>query len=615
MKYKRNKLKKGFTLIELLAVIVILAIIALIATPRIMAAIEQARKEAFRNDVYGIVKAVERDYVKRILDEEKIEVTYEFNDYVQTVTPDYIDELAFTGRGPKNGTIIVDEDGNVDLALDDDKWCVIIVKGTSEAIMNEYVSGECVIEEGVITGPIYDEAEITNMITLGYIPVASADELNNVRYEVDNIFGSGTIWEDTYTGGLDKSYIQVRDINLSTYDNWESIGNSNDLFVGVYDGNGYMINNLTQLHGVNNYPEGGNHGYTVAGLFGRVEGVSLSNIVMDNISVRGSQGVGGLVGWSNSSGLSTIDNVHILSGEVIASESDPGQVNESYAVGGLIGYTYSIEISNCSVNVDVYSEGGAVGGLAGEAYESVISNSWASGNVVGSYDTGGFIGFGYDEVINNSYSIGNVEGVERYHSTTAPYYLGGFAGRIYGEVNNSYSTGNITSTYEGTNYSFSYGGFAGENAANINYSFATGDVFCIVCEAAGGFVGSHGPFAEYITNSYATGNVTGAADVGGFVGWLFDSQLSNSYSTGVVTSSGNAGGFAANNSLWGDDFFPENSYYDIDNSNQSDNGLGYARSTSLMKEQSTFVDFDFENIWAIDPSVNNGYPYLINNNF
>ena len=140
--------KKGFTLIELLAVIVILAIIALIATPRIMAAIEQARKEAFRNDVYGIVKAVERDYVKRILDEEKIEVIYEFEDYNQTVAPEHIDDLAFTGRGPKNGTIVVDEDGNVDLALDDDNWCASKSFFSSEVLVGEYIEGECIISGG-----------------------------------------------------------------------------------------------------------------------------------------------------------------------------------------------------------------------------------------------------------------------------------------------------------------------------------------------------------------------------------------------------------------------------------------------------------------------------------
>ena len=144
MKYIRNKLKKGFTLIELLAVIVILAIIALIATPRIMAAIEQARKEAFRNDVYGIVKAVERDYVKRILDEEKVGVTYEFEDYVQTVTPEHIDELAFTGSGPKNGTIVVDEDGNIDLALDDDNWCCKLGED-GEVILKDINEGPCEI--------------------------------------------------------------------------------------------------------------------------------------------------------------------------------------------------------------------------------------------------------------------------------------------------------------------------------------------------------------------------------------------------------------------------------------------------------------------------------------
>ena len=153
MKYIRNKFKKGFTLIELLAVIVILAIIALVATPRIMAAIEQARKEAFRNDVYGIVKAVERDYVKRMLDEEKVEVTYEFNDYVQTVTPEHIKELEFTGRGPKNGTIIVDEEGNIELALDDDNWCCKLGED-GEVKLKDINEGPCEIDSDTQEEPV-----------------------------------------------------------------------------------------------------------------------------------------------------------------------------------------------------------------------------------------------------------------------------------------------------------------------------------------------------------------------------------------------------------------------------------------------------------------------------
>ncbi len=56
--------KKGFTLIELLAVIVILAVIALIATPLIMNTIEDAKKGAAKNSVYGIIAAGELKHTK-----------------------------------------------------------------------------------------------------------------------------------------------------------------------------------------------------------------------------------------------------------------------------------------------------------------------------------------------------------------------------------------------------------------------------------------------------------------------------------------------------------------------------------------------------------------------
>ncbi len=39
-----------------------------------------------------------------------------------------------------------------------------------------------------------------------------------------------------------------------------------------------------------------------------------------------------------------------------------------------------------------------------------------------------------------------------------------------------------------------------------------------------------------------------------------------------------------------------------------------SQTTSEMKQQSTYVGWDFDNVWAIDPNVNEGYPYLKNNN-
>ena len=38
--------------------------------------------------------------------------------------------------------------------------------------------------------------------------------------------------------------------------------------------------------------------------------------------------------------------------------------------------------------------------------------------------------------------------------------------------------------------------------------------------------------------------------------------------------------------------------------------LPQVKTTSEMKQQSTYVSFDFDSIWAINPSINDGYPYL-----
>ncbi|MCL2165293.1 MAG: hypothetical protein FWH55_13125 [Oscillospiraceae bacterium] len=35
-----------------------------------------------------------------------------------------------------------------------------------------------------------------------------------------------------------------------------------------------------------------------------------------------------------------------------------------------------------------------------------------------------------------------------------------------------------------------------------------------------------------------------------------------------------------------------------------------AFTSTQMKQQASYVGFDFTNTWAISPSINNGYPYL-----
>ncbi|HEY4370220.1 MAG TPA: YDG domain-containing protein [Steroidobacteraceae bacterium] len=98
------------------------------------------------------------------------------------------------------------------------------------------------------------------------------------------------------------------------------------------------------------------------------------------------------------------------------------------------------------------------------------------------------------------------------------------------------------------------GGLTGKNAGTVSDSYATGNV--TGTDHIGGLVA-----ANYgtVTNSYATGNVSGRNNVGGLVG-NNSNIVSNSYATGTVTGTGpNPGGLcgACSGTV-------TNSYYNID---------------------------------------------------
>jgi len=121
---------------------------------------------------------------------------------------------------------------------------------------------------------------------------------------------------------------------------------------------------------------------------------------------------------------------------------------------------------------------------------------------------------------------------------------GGLVGGALGNISNSYATGTVT----GSNY---VGGLAGSAYGNISTSYATGVV--TGTENIGGLIGIATGFlggASYpITQSYSTGEVIGTKNVGGLVGNnLF--KIENCYATGKVSGSENVGALVGmNNAL------------------------------------------------------------------
>jgi filamentous hemagglutinin family protein len=237
---------------------------------------------------------------------------------------------------------------------------------------------------------------------------------------------------------------------------------------------------------------------TYVGLFGQSSGI-IRNLDLTGETITGSQYVGGLVGQNNG-----------VVANVASAGSGPAQGTVSLAAG--VGYQPYI------------------GGITGWNSETLINCS---------------------STAMVSASMTNID-----------IYAGGIVGVNFGTVSTSYASGSVTIT--ASNGYGHGGGLAGYNNNSISSSYATGNVNVgaagVEPEAtAGGLVGTQ--YGGTLTNTYATGTVTGGANVyaGGLVGFFGGTATSYSYASGLVTASttglggglfGNYGGGTVTSSYW-----------------------------------------------------------------
>ncbi|NPD47893.1 MULTISPECIES: GLUG motif-containing protein [unclassified Lentimicrobium] len=218
-------------------------------------------------------------------------------------------------------------------------------------------------------------------------------------------------------------------------------------FSGTFDGQGYVISNIT----INRPSE------PYVGFFGQTINGTVENLGLENITVNGYRYVGGLIGYSSEG--SQIANC-FTSATIEATEYGGGligltflnvEVSDSYSTGtvsvnkwggGFVGDNYNYcHITNCWADVDV-SGSDYLGGFASQnRWFSTINSCYSLGDVVATYDySGGFVGINEDGVIRNSFSAGNI---------TGSIIIGGFAGQSWMSENtetgiySSYATGQV----------------------------------------------------------------------------------------------------------------------------------------------------------------------------
>ena len=210
-------------------------------------------------------------------------------------------------------------------------------------------------------------------------------------------------------------------------------------------------------------------------------------------------------------------------------------------------------------------------------------------NVTGDDYVGGLVGINWDSTVSNSYATGSV---------TADSEVGGLVGSSLGDIVSSYATGSVTATRNNA------GGLVGRNDSGrmVSNSYATGAVSGV--GNVGGLVGENG---GDISNSYATGSVTGGSSVGGLVGSNFEATVSNSYATGTVTGNTNVGGLVGHNNGG----TVTASYYNSETTGQSDTGKGVAKTTAeLLAPTGSTGIYQTWNATDWDFGTNEEYPVL-----
>ncbi|MDO8290315.1 MAG: GLUG motif-containing protein [Parvibaculum sp.] len=194
---------------------------------------------------------------------------------------------------------------------------------------------------------------------------------------------------------------------------------------------------------------------------------------------------------------------------------------------GLFGLTNSNSvIANVGLVGGHISGGNDVGALVGDN-AGTIDNAWSTADVTGGITVGGLVGINTGLSIANSHATGDVSGTSR---------IGGLVGNNFGgAITDSYAEGDVDAT------AGEAGGLAGASGgtSSVARSHATGTVTGAT-ERIGGLIGSSN---ASVTDSWATGDVTGSNSTGGLIGYSTGS-IGGSYATGLVTGGAITGGLA-----------------------------------------------------------------------
>ncbi len=457
----------------------------------------------------------------------------------------------------------MDYTGNYNITLQDSPDGMII---TQDSIINWTPTEFGIYNYTINLTDEYNKV-FSRKFIINVVPYAQTGTVEN-PYQINNIA------ELNYVRNLpDKHYVLNNDLDFTgtVYDSinsnegWKPIGCVNDEFTGSFNGKNHIIENLYI-----NRPND-----AAMGLFSRTKGAEIDSLVIRQININALGQAAGLIGYSEES---NINNCNVT-----------GNITSVFAgnTGLLIGISINTNIQNSSTQGNITLNGDNCGGLIGSSDHSDITNCFSSINIssVGN-NHGGLIGLmdNYSNITNGFSSI-NISCTGNNH--------GGLVGLMDGhsDIINAYTSGTIHG--EGD----FYGGLVGNvESGSIDQSYSHVSLLGFT-EHNGGFVGKN--HYGNITDCYATGNVYSINGYsGGFVGENSFGNIINCYSTGFVDGS-HSGGFSSEFSSRIENCHFISKTSNLENGYYSTYSIFEGETIAQFKQDSTFDNWDFNDIWTI----------------
>ena len=373
-------------------------------------------------------------------------------------------------------------------------------------------------------------------------------------------------------------FVLANDITFDPENEAFAIGWKPFAFKGYIDGQGYKIAGISIT--VSNTLE---YQWRDPGLFSSNDG-TIKNLTIEDMRISVSNMGDKYGGFICAVNNGVIINCH--------SKSCTISLQNIYHFFGGIAGNNSGSIQNCTSNntINWGANGGRIGGITANNTGSIsgcTNNSMVTN--IGSYTpiSGGISAQNSGDIIGSN-NLAPILTQSTYSQRNG--YSGGIVGQMTGgKISQCYSTGNITTEateYKGNTYSG--GVVAYISGGDVIDCYNTGDIYgepnsssasCYV----GGIVGYNNTIGT-IKNCYSIGENSGSASssnlyVGYVCGFNASNTIENCYYLGVANNGSGSGDFSAM----------------------------YGENVTALKDQSTYVGFDFTNTWTA--SGNSDYPF------